>query len=190
MPSHQGVNAAIPPSAAGPYPVPRLLLVSLAATDSAALVTAVAQRLAPLTGLPVRAILQAATPAEALSALISPAGAWLAPLPVDVGVVQQQGSWAEALGAWRQPTLLVVEAQQRTTGLPAAATALLRHWQVPLVGLLAWSAAATAQPASEHPDGLPWLGSLGDEPAADADGDQELLLALKAGWREQISRLA
>lgn len=189
MPSHQGVNAAISPSAASPYPVPRLLLASLAASDSAALVTAVAQRLAALTGLPVRAILQAEAPAEALSALNDPAGGWLAPLPLDVGVMRQQGSWAEALGAWRQPTLLVVEARHRSTGLPAAATALLRHWQVPLVGLLAWSAAAPAQPAAEHSDGLPWLGSLGDDPDADADGDQELLLALKASWREQISRL-
>ena len=190
MTSPQGVNAAIPPSAAGPQPVPRLLLASLAASDPALLLTAVAQRLAALTGLPLRAIRQIEAPAEALAALTGPAGGWLAPLPMDVGVAQQQGSWAEALGAWRQPTLLVVEASQRTTGLPAAATALLRHWQVPLVGLVVWAEEAQAAPTAWHQDELPWLGRLGDDPAADPDGDQELLLALKAAWKEQISRLA
>jgi hypothetical protein len=189
MTSPQGVKAAIPPSATALPPVPRLLLASLAAPDPGALLTAVAGRLAPLTGLPVRAIGRAEAPAEALAALTAPHGAWLAPLPLDVGVVQEQGSWAEALGAWRQPTLLVVEAHQCTTGLPAAATALLRHWQVPLVGLLAWKDDAEVPTAPGPQDGLPWLGSLGNDPATDPDGDQELVLTLKASWKQQISRL-
>lgn len=214
MPSPQGVNAAIPSALAGSPPVPRLVLASLALSDPGVVLTAVAERLGALTGLPVRAIERADAPAEALAALTGPAGAWLAPLPLDVGVVQRQGSWAEALGAWRQPTVLVLEASQLSSGLPAAATALLRHWQVPLVGLLGWGdnqgtpqdpSAASWNPELElsgqpglfrqldqgpgQGDGLPWLGSLVSDPAAHPERDQELLLTLRAGWLEQIGRL-
>jgi hypothetical protein len=71
------------------------------------------------------------------------------------------GSWVEALGAWRQPCLLAFAASQLATGLPAAATALLERWSVPLVGLIPWEGEWDG--ACRRADGLPWLGRLGAE---------------------------
>ena len=82
-------------------------------------------------------------------------------LPLDPGLpLACGGHWAEALGAWRQPALLVCAAEQLQTGVPAAMTALLERWQVPLVGLVQWG-----EPwawAERRRDGLPWLGALPD----------------------------
>jgi hypothetical protein len=80
-------------------------------------------------------------------------------LPLDPGLpLACGGHWAEALGAWRQPAVLLFSAEQIQTGAPAAMTALLERWQVPLVGLVQWG-----EPwawAERRRDGLPWLGAL------------------------------
>ena len=80
-------------------------------------------------------------------------------LPLDPGLpLACGGHWAEALGAWRQPALLVFSAEQLQTGVPAAMTALLKGWQVPLVGLVQWGESWAA--AERRRDGLPWLGAI------------------------------
>jgi hypothetical protein len=108
-------------------------------------------------------------PQQALARLGSIGRPWIAALPCDPGVpLDGGGSWAEALGAWCQPVLLLVPADQLECGLPAAATALLRQWGVPLVGLLQWD--GPWNPERRRADGLPWLG------AADELEDGELLL--------------
>ncbi|MFM7312071.1 MAG: hypothetical protein ACKO0M_02705 [Cyanobium sp.] len=102
---------------------------------------------------------------------------WIAALPMDVGrPLADGGTWAQALGAWRQPVVLVIPAVQLGTGLPAAGTALLRQWQVPLVGLLQWG--GLWQPGPRQADGLSWLGMLPEGPAA-AEADPSLSLALR-----------
>ncbi|MCP9774224.1 hypothetical protein [Cyanobium sp. WAJ14-Wanaka] len=79
-------------------------------------------------------------------------------LPLDPGLLLPSGGhWAEALGAWRQPVLLVLSAAQCQSGLPAAMTALLMQWQVPLVGLVQWG--EPWEPELRRADGLPWLGN-------------------------------
>jgi len=102
----------------------------------------------------------------------------LAPLPVDPGQILATGDhWAQALGAWRQSCLLLLTAGQSGGGLPAAATALLLQWQVPLVGLAQWGAPWEAE--LRRRDGLPWLGWL------DAAGSDERLAAAAAlRWRQ------
>ena len=89
-------------------------------------------------------------------------------LPLDPGLpLACGGHWAEALGGWRQPAVLVFSAEQLETGLPAAMTALLKGWQVPLVGLVQWGEPWAS--AERRRDGLPWLGVL---PAAQTSSDQ------------------
>jgi hypothetical protein len=120
--------------------------------------------------LPLRRITppEAGQPARCLAALAREPR-WLALLPLDPGQpLEAGGHWAEALGAWRQPPLLVFGADQVSGGWPAAANALMGQWRVPLLGLLQaggpWDAAARRR------DGLPWLGRVdlekGWEPAA------------------------
>jgi hypothetical protein len=112
------------------------------------------------------------------------APAWLAPLGVDPGLALGDGhTWAEALGAWRQPTLLILDGPQLASGWPAAATALLRQERVPLVGLIQWG--GEWQPERRRQDGLPWLGDLTPPDGGDGDGDRELavLAALARLWR-------
>jgi len=80
-------------------------------------------------------------------------------LPLDPGLpLVCGGHWAEALGAWRQPAVLVFSAEQLESGLPAAMTSLLKNWQVPLVGLVQWGEPWAS--AERRRDGLPWLGAL------------------------------
>ena len=102
----------------------------------------------------------------------------LAPLPLDPGQILAAGDhWAEALGAWRQSCLLLLTAEQTGGGLPAAATALLLQWQVPLVGLAQWG--APWQSSLRSRDGLPWLGWL------DATScDERLAAAAALRWRQ------
>ena len=155
----------------------------------------VAARLADRLSWTVLDLRTQAGPDAALAALCAQehnqAGLWLAGLDTDVGLPLEEGHcWAEALGAWRQPVLLVVPAIQLKSGLPAAATALLRQWQVPLLGLLQWGGSWQAR-ARRH-DGLPWLGMLaeeasvegsdGDELAADSAASLATVLALR--WRQ------
>jgi hypothetical protein len=100
-------------------------------------------------------------------------------LPLDPGLVLQGfGHWAEALGAWRQPVLLLLAAEQLQTGLPAAMAALLDQWQVPLAGLV--QAGGPWQPDLRRGDGLPWLGTL-EEPFG-------LAPALALRWELLLSR--
>jgi hypothetical protein len=74
--------------------------------------------------------------------------------------------WAELLGAWRQPCVLLVGVEQLDSGVAAATTALLRQWQVPLLGLVQWQ--APWNPQARLADQLPWLGWLdGLEQGAD-----------------------
>lgn len=202
-------------------PPPRLLLLSLGAPQDpdgpALLLPAVAERLSGLCGLPLRPFDATPQADAALAGLQQQPGPWLAPLPLDPGVWRPGGSWAEALGAWRQPCLLVIGAGQLASGLPAAGTALLERWRVPLIGLLQgggrWDAAL------RRSDGLPWLGWLATEAASagsagagasadqrqppalttaaddpDASGPEDLEAALPAllqcRWRQLMAELA
>lgn len=149
----------------------------------------VAHRLAGLLQRPVLELDSDAGPDAALAAIAGQAegGGWLASLERDVGLALADGrSWAEALGAWRQPALLVVPAGQLDSGVPAAATALLRQWQVPLLGLLQWG--GTWQAGPRRRDGLPWLGLLPederDDPDQDAEHGQTVAAALALRWRQ------
>lgn len=171
-------------------PSPRLILVCLGTTTDptapAKLLPAVARRLSATTGLPVRPILRPESPPHALADLLAEPGPWLAPLPLDPGLALAQGSWAEALGAWRQPTLLVVEQAQLGTGLPAAATALLERCSVPLLGLLQWEGRWDGQMRIR--DGLPWLGLLGEGEDPEPEFDPAALLLLRwSRLREQLA---
>lgn len=180
-----------------------LVLVGLAsavtaspAAASPSLVHRATRQLAELLQRPVLTLNAETDPDAAQTALAAQAlasgGGWLASLEVDVGLPLADGRcWAEALGAWRQPALLVIPADQLASGLPAAATALLRHWQVPLVGLLQWGGAWQAE--ARRRDGLPWLGHLPEqEPAAAAaepwadnnGGGTDLTTALRLRWRQ------
>lgn len=95
-------------------------------------------------------------------ALLAAPPAGLVPLPLDPGQsLETGGTWAEALGAWRQPALVVVSAAQAGWGLPAASTALLQGHGVPLLGLVQWG--GPWQPRQRRREGLPWLGWLSDQ---------------------------
>lgn len=166
--------------------------------------TRVTQRLAELLDRPVLELETTAGPDAALSAAgeqaaLSAAGeqaaagaaGWLAGLEIDVGVALTEGRcWAEALGAWRQPAVLVIPTAQLSSGLPAAASALLRQWQVPLVGLLQWGGVWQAE--ARQRDGLPWLGLLAENERSGSSGDpdqddnngQILTAALALRWRQ------
>jgi len=90
---------------------------------------------------------------------------------------------------------LVLDHVQLATGLPAAGTALLQRWQVPLVGLIQWG--GPWNPIARRQEGLPWLGCLAVQPAEQLDpsggalnevGDEELVLRLRWRWA-QLDRL-
>lgn len=83
-------------------------------------------------------------------------------MPLDPGLTLADGSsWADALGAWRQPTLLLIAVDQLATGTAAATRALLHQKGVPLLGLVQWG--SPWQPQLRRRDGLPWLGALAPE---------------------------
>lgn len=148
---------------------------------------AAAERLAALTAWPLRPLDPALPPRQALDGLgegrsTAKAPAWLAPLGVDPGLALGDGpNWAEALGAWRQPTLLILDGPQLASGWPAGATALLRQAHVPLVGLIQWG--GEWQPERRRQDGLPWLGVLSPPNGGDGDGELAVLAALARRWR-------
>ena len=158
--------------------------------DLAGRITAAAGRLAGLGGWPLRTVSIALPPPRALTELGGGRSngcppAWLAGLPFDPGLpLADGGSWAEALGAWRQPTALVLDGDQLATGSPAAFTALLRQWKVPLLGLIQWG--GCWDPDARRRDGLPWLGALTLEPdlaAAEPSGAEYALLdCLARSW--------
>lgn len=159
----------------------------------------VAIRLAERLAVP-RLGLDATIPADAALAALAQAAAGqsagcLAALPGDVGMATAQGpAWAEVLGAWRQPCLLVCGAAQLRCGWPAAGTALLQRWRVPLVGLLQWG--GDWNEFDRRRDGLPWLGLLADQGEDQGDGSgatagqalnqramQALPISLRQRWR-------
>jgi hypothetical protein len=117
-------------------------------------------------------------PDQALAALEQqapePLLTWLG---VDPGLALADGRpWAQALGAWRQPTLLLLEPAQLDTGTAAATTALLREQGVPLLGLIQWG--EPWQPELRRLEGLPWLGALA--PSGELEGvDLRAALALQ-----------
>lgn len=151
---------------------------------------AAAPPLAAWLELPLRRL--AAEPASALVALQA-AGPTLAWLPLDPGCWQAGcGTWAEALGAWRQPTLALIPAPQLASGQAAALTALLRQERVPLLGLLQMQGQWQAE--ERRADGLPWLGHWPAEPdAAEAEAAEAALdaleLVMEARWQELLAQL-
>jgi hypothetical protein len=146
-------------------------LVLLAAGPAAAVAglhKQAAPALADALGLPLLQPLDPLAVDGALAALAA-GQPGLAPLPRDPGQPLADGRhWAAALGAWRQPVLVLLAAEQLDTGLPAALTALLAQWQVPCLGLVQWG--GSWEPQQRRLEGLPWLGGVGagpqEEPAA------------------------
>lgn len=172
-----------------------MLLTLGAAADPdgpARLLPVVAERLGALSGLPLQTIPEDGSPQTALAALHGCTGPWLAPLPVDPGLPLPGGHWAEALGAWRQPCLLVMPPSRLATGLPAAGHALLARCGVPLAGLIQWG--GRWDPGERLHDGLPWLGWLTArgplEPDQPTAADMALLSALQGRWRSLMAVLA
>jgi hypothetical protein len=128
-----------------------------------------ARRLAQSLSLPHRHISDPRAPHGPLGQLQASAEGCLASLPLDPGQsLEDGGSWAEALGAWRQPTLLIIRGQQLPSGAAAATIALLRHWRVPILGVLQWG--GSWSPERRRRDGLPWLGRLEESALAEEDG--------------------
>ena len=159
--------------------LPLLLVAVGAEADVAARLAQAAPVVARELGvtlLPALAPLQ--HPDEALGALAEAGSvAGLSWLGVDPGMALSDGrAWAQALGAWRQPTLLLMDAAQLATGAAAATTALLLQHNVPLRGLIQWG--EPWQPELRRRDGLPWLGSL-DSQGQPPEGDLRLALALQ-----------
>jgi hypothetical protein len=160
------------------HPPALVLLAAGAAAALAALQGQAAPALAGVLGLPLLAPLDPLAPDAALAALAAgPPG--LVPLPRDPGLPLADGRhWAAALGAWRQPALVLLAAEQLDTGLPAALTALLQQRQVPCLGLVQWG--GSWRPEQRRLEGLPWLGWL-SAPASDEQA-AALASACAARW--------
>lgn len=149
-------------------PVPALVLLCCGTPPQIGALQAAA---APTLAETLQRRLVSALPAEpgppartALAAL--PAGT-LVPVAQDPGRTAADGChWAELLGAWRQPCLLLIGAEQLDSGVAAAGTALLQRWQVPLLGLVQWQ--GTWDQQARLADQLPWLGCLGGPEARPA----------------------
>ena len=143
-----------------------LVLLSCGSPEPiAALLEQAAPSLADALGLPLAPALGrgAATLATAARELADAPASSLIPLLVDPGLALDGGGhWAEALGAARQCCLLLISAEQLRGGSAAASNALLRQWQVPLLGLV--QAGGHWDGEARRRDGLPWLGQVGSEP--------------------------
>lgn len=173
-------------------PAAGLVLVAVGSQPAlAGVVATAAARLSAISTWPLNPVATDRPCAEALAALVQGRGtqgppAWIAPLPVDPGLgLEGGGSWAEMLGAFRQPTALALEPAQLASGWPAAATALLRQERVPLVGLIQLGGVWEGE--RRRGEGLPWLGWLpgpGEPQLEQQDQAQEELLAcLALRWR-------
>ena len=115
-------------------------------------------------------------PAEILAALAGEPPGWLLPLALDPGAdLEVPGCWADVLGAWRQPVLLLLPAAAAAAGPARAYRALLDQAGVPLVGLV--QEGTPWHPEPRRRDGLPWLGWLVAEPA-----DPGLPLLVRRRW--------
>mgnify|MGYP000185573420 CR=1 FL=1 len=161
---------------------PLVLVGAGAAAAVAALQAEAGPPLALALDLPWGKPLAIEQPPQSLASLAEQ-GPGLVPLPLDPGLVLQGfGHWAEALGAWRQPVLLLVPpaaSAGAAAGAARAYHALLQAAGVPLLGLV--QVQGTWQPEQRRCDGLPWLGWLAPE------GDPEPHVALRAAatarWR-------
>lgn len=145
-----------------------------------------ARLLARALSLPHRHLADPWSPHGPLGELGAAEGGWLASLPLDPGhPLADGGTWAEALGAWRQPTLLTIAAPQLASGAAASSLALLKQWRVPVVGLLQWGGAWNND--HRRRDGLPWLGHLGESPTQprenDGEGEAEAEAVAALLWR-------
>tara|TARA_Y100000991_G_scaffold19751_1_gene12864 strand:+ start:444 stop:917 length:474 start_codon:yes stop_codon:yes gene_type:complete len=69
--------------------------------------------------------------------------------------------WAEAVAAWRLPTLLLIPAGERLRSEAALHYSLLKQQQVPVLGLL--QVGEPWHPADRQVDALPWLGCWNPE---------------------------
>lgn len=183
------------PSTLAVPPLPPVLVLLAFGTPAkvAARLHKAAPVLAEVLGLALAAPLAPGDPQASLAGLSELAAAaggslpQLAPLPRDPGHgLPGGGHWAEALGAWRQPALLLFSAKQLDSGLPAAAAALLNRWQVPCAGLLQWG--GRWQAGARRCDALPWLGGL--ELDVDLDPADPALLrrALALRWQQLQAR--
>jgi hypothetical protein len=171
---------------------PALSLVLLAfgtPPKVAARLDAATAPLARALGLELTAPLDPDDPQTSLAGLAAAPGAGprLVPLPRDPGHgLPAGGHWAEALGAWRQPVLVLFSAKQVNTGLPACTQALLDRWQVPCAGLLQWG--GNWQSEQRRLDGLPWLGWLSRQDSTDPSQPERLRLALGLRRRRLAER--
>lgn len=185
------MTLSVPPLT--PPPAALVLLAVGTPAKVAARLAKAAPPLAKALGLPLAAPLAPGDPQTALAGLAASAGGSplppLVPLPWDPGHgLPGGGHWAEALGAWRQPVLVLFSAKQLESGVPAATTALLERWQVPCAGLLQWGGRWQAGP--RRLDALPWLGGLQSEPeqgdpdAPQAGRTETLRRALALRWQQ------
>jgi hypothetical protein len=149
-------------------PVHALVLLSCGTPPQiGALQAAAAPPLAQALDLQLAHALPTAPGPQAHSALAALTAGTLVPVPQDPGrTTADGGHWAELLGAWRQPCLLLISAEQLDSGVAAATTALLQQWQVPLLGLVQWQGSWDQQ--ARLADQLPWLGCLGGREAQPA----------------------
>ncbi|MCP9884610.1 hypothetical protein KBY97_05660 [Synechococcus sp. ATX 2A4] len=150
-----------------------------------------APRLQSFLALPATAELsdlgaRSAEPDQLMAALQSQQGGALVALEEDPGRWLPVGTrWAEVLGAWRQPTLLLIAADDAGNGLAAAYAALLERSAVPLLGLVQWDGSWDG-PARSC-EGLPWLGGLQPAGSSCASGAEVLVEALKLRWQRFTS---
>tara|TARA_Y100001968_G_C19389988_1_gene735027 strand:- start:838 stop:1374 length:537 start_codon:yes stop_codon:yes gene_type:complete len=72
----------------------------------------------------------------------------------------QEGSWLEALGAWKVPTILMVlaRADGNVPGMSSAYVALCKKLSVPLIGIIQLGGEWNSK--SRYLDGLPWCGII------------------------------
>ncbi len=148
------------------------MVTSVGADEAVAhCLAAAAPSLAAVFELPLLLLEDREPPAGQLAALAAAAPPRLLGLPVDPGRILGDGShWAEALGAWRQPTVVLLPAAALSSGAPAAVVALLRQWRVPLLGLV--QDGGDWEGGLRRRDGLPWLGWLPSAPAEGADHEE------------------
>jgi hypothetical protein len=174
-----------PAAASGCCPERLVLLAHGCADQVLALQRLAGPRLAKALDLHWAGFPDAADPADP-DALLTDLPGGLVSLPLDPGqTLTAGGHWAEVLGAWRQPALVLVTAVQAASGVPAASAALLRQQGVPLVGLVQWGGPWEAE--RRRREGLPWLGWLtaDGQPDTAALDDQAAALAaaVRLRWR-------
>jgi len=169
-------------SRSGPTPAQLVVVAHGPAGPVRELLQQAAPALAAALALPWAGCLAPNAPSATLAAL--PAG--LTALPIDPGQSLAAGEpWVEVLGAWRQPVLVLLTAEQVGWGLALASAALLAQRRVPLVGLVQWGEPWAAE--LRRREGLPWLGWLDSRPQG---GDPAAAAGLAAALRLRWQRLA